>query len=252
MKKYNILKCKDRAEKYYTDKGQQLFNIPFKIGLIGASQRSGKTTIALNLLARKEYYLNDFEGSNMFIFSPSITNDDKLTNLIKAKKIPPENLFTSYSEEVLEEVYELIKEEYEDKIENKKCPNNYLIYFDDLGFSGDLRGHYNMIDKVVMNGRHLNISSIFAIQDNFQLSKQTRSNLSGLIVFSLSLKNLESVIEEHNYLDNKKAFVKMFRKITNAGAGHNFLVINYSNDFNNRYLDSNFMPIHLDLSTKKK
>tara|TARA_R110000803_G_scaffold134452_3_gene201534 strand:- start:10 stop:744 length:735 start_codon:yes stop_codon:yes gene_type:complete len=244
MKKYNILKCKDSAEKYYTEKGDQLFNMPFKIGIIGASQRSGKTSIAVNLLARPEFYLNDFDGKNMFIFSPSITNDNKLKNLIKAKEIPAENLFSTYSEEVLEEVYELIKEEYEDKIENKKKPNDYLIYFDDLGFSGDLRGHYNMIDKVVMNGRHLNISSIFAIQDNFQLSKQTRSNLSGLIVFALSLKNLESIIEEHNYLDNKKAFVKMFRKITNKN--HGFLVINYSNPFKNRYLDSNFIPIQFE------
>ena len=248
MKKYNILKCKDCAEKHYTNKGKQLFNIPFKLGVIGASQRSGKTNIIVNLLGRPEFYLNDFKGSNIFIFSPSITNDNKLKNLIKAKKIPEENTFSTYSEEVLGEVYKLIKEEYEEKIEEKKKPNDYLIYFDDLGFSGDLKGHYNMIDKVVMNGRHLNISSIFAIQDNFQLSKQTRSNLSGLIVFSLSLKNLESIIEEHNYLDNKKQFIKMFRKVTNKK--HSFIVINYSNETENRYLDSNFMPI--DLSSLKK
>ena len=107
-----------------------------------------------------------------------------------------------------------------------------------------MRSGYNMIDKLVMNGRHLNISTIFAIQDNFQLSKQTRSNLSGLIIFSLSLKNLESIIDEHNYLSNKKDFVKLFRKATNKK--HSFLVINYSNDFKHRYLDTHFLPLTLD------
>tara|TARA_R110002074_G_scaffold48539_1_gene124114 strand:- start:308 stop:1042 length:735 start_codon:yes stop_codon:yes gene_type:complete len=244
MKNFNILKVKDNAEKHYIDKGQQLFNVPFKIAVIGASQRSGKTSVIVNLLGRPEFYLNDFKPENIFIFSPSLTNDQKLIRFTKALKIPEQNLYKSYDEEVVNEIYEMIREEYEDNIQEKKKPNHYVIYFDDLGFTGSLRSGYNMIDKLVMNGRHLNISTIFAIQDNFQLSKQTRSNLSGLIIFSLSLKNLESIIDEHNYLTNKKEFVKLFRKATNKK--HSFLVINYSNDFKHRYLDSHFLPLTLD------
>ena len=44
-----------------------------------------------------------------------------------------------------------------------------------------------------------------------------------------------------NYLDNKKDFVKMFRKATEGR--NKFLVVNFSND--NIYLDSEFNPIIL-------
>ena len=69
MKKFNILKVKDNAEKHYIDKGQQLFNVPFKIAVIGASQRSGKTSVIVNLLGRPEFYLNDFKPEYFYILT---------------------------------------------------------------------------------------------------------------------------------------------------------------------------------------
>ena len=51
MVKYEILKVRDKTDSYYIDV-PGLPNINFKIAIIGASQRSGKTTVILNMLIR--------------------------------------------------------------------------------------------------------------------------------------------------------------------------------------------------------
>ena len=63
-----ILKMKDRGEKHYTAK-DRIFDLPFKLIIIGRSQLAGKTNLLGNLLLRKEYYLNDFKGENMKTFA---------------------------------------------------------------------------------------------------------------------------------------------------------------------------------------
>jgi hypothetical protein len=79
-----------------------------------------------------------------------------------------------------------------------------------------------------MNGRHFMLSSAFLIQSYKQISPDVRGNLSGLVVFNLSTRELESIIYEHNYLESSKAFMKMFRQTTKKK--HSNFIINYSND----------------------
>ena len=181
MKKIEILKVKDDAEKYYTKK-KQIFDLPFKIAVIGASQ---------------------------------------------------------------EALYDDVEDEYNDAVDNKKKPPNKIVIFDDLGFSGSLRGNskFSIIDKLVMNGRHYNLSSAFLVQSYKQLSPDVRSNLSGLVVFNLSTRELEAVVHEHNYLENSRAFMKLFRKTTKKK--HSNFIINYSNDPENLYMNMNFIPVKM-------
>ena len=61
---------KDRGEKHYTHK-PMLFDIPFKIIVVGRSQLARKTNFLGNLLLRKEYYLDDFKGEDIYLVSPS-------------------------------------------------------------------------------------------------------------------------------------------------------------------------------------
>tara|TARA_R110000787_G_scaffold4_2_gene24 strand:+ start:469 stop:1203 length:735 start_codon:yes stop_codon:yes gene_type:complete len=244
MKKIDILKVKDDAEKYYTKK-KQIFDIPMKLAIIGASQRSGKTNWIINALGRDKLYGKDFKADNIYIFSPSLTSN-KWIRFIEAKEIPPENLFTELNEGELEELYEDVEDEYNEAVDNKKKPANKIVIFDDLGFGGSLRGQskFGIIDKLVMNGRHFNLSSAFLVQSYKQLSPDVRSNLSGLVVFNLSTRELESVIHEHNYLESSKAFMKLFRRTTKKK--HSNFIINYSNTPENLYMDMNFMPLQLE------
>ena len=241
MKKIQILKVKDDAEKYYTKKSQ-IFDIPFKIAIIGASQRSGKTNWIINGLGRDKLYGKDFEPENIYIFSPSL-NSSKWKKFIEAKEIPDENLFGDLDEAVLETLYEDVEDEYNNAIDDKKRPANKIVIFDDLGFGGAMRGRskFGIVDKLVMNGRHFNLSSAFLIQSYKQISPDVRGNLSGLVVFNLSTRELEAIINEHNYLENSKSFLRMFRATTKKK--HSNFIINYSNDPEALYQDSNFMPV---------
>jgi hypothetical protein len=144
---------------------------------------------------------------------------------------------------VLETLYEDVEDEYNNAIDDKKRPANKIVIFDDLGFGGAMRGRskFGIVDKLVMNGRHFNLSSAFLIQSYKQISPDVRGNLSGLVVFNLSTRELEAIINEHNYLENSKSFLRMFRATTKKK--HSNFIINYSNDPEALYQDSNFMPV---------
>ena len=118
-KTLSIYKVKDEADKYYTKK-DLIFDIPFRLLIVGKSQLSGKSNILVNLLLRDEFYNKDFNGENIFLVSPSIKNDEKIKKIIKIKEIPEENLFTEYDEDVLKELYKMLEEEYEEAVANRK------------------------------------------------------------------------------------------------------------------------------------
>jgi len=243
MKKITILKVKDDAEKFYSKKSQ-IFDLPMKLAIVGASQRSGKTNWIINALGRDKLYGKDFKPENIYIFSPSL-NSNKWQRFVEAKGVPEENLFSSLNEDELEILYEDVEDEYNDAIQNKKKPQNKIIIMDDLGFGGSLRGKskFGILDKMVMNGRHFMLSSAFLVQSYKQLSPDVRGNLSGLVVFNLSTRELESIVHEHNYLENSKAFMKMFRNTTKKKFSN--FIINYSNDPESLYMDQNFIPVKM-------
>ena len=243
MKKITILKVKDDAEKFYSKKSQ-IFDLPMKLAIVGASQRSGKTNWIINALGRDKLYGKDFEPENIYIFSPSL-NSNKWQRFVEAKGVPEENLFSSLNEDELEVLYEDVEDEYNDAVQNRRKPQNKIIIMDDLGFGGSLRGKskFGILDKMVMNGRHFMLSSAFLVQSYKQLSPDVRGNLSGLVVFNLSTRELESIVHEHNYLENSKAFMKMFRNTTKKKYSN--FIINYSNDPEALYMNQNFIPVKM-------
>ena len=243
MKKIQILKVRDDAEKFYSKKSQ-IFDLPMKLAIVGASQRSGKTNWIINALGRDKLYGKDFEPENIYIFSPSL-NSNKWQRFVEAKGVPEENLFSSLNEDELEVLYEDVEDEYNDAVQNRRKPQNKIIIMDDLGFGGSLRGKskFGILDKMVMNGRHFMLSSAFLVQSYKQLSPDVRGNLSGLVVFNLSTRELESIVHEHNYLENSKAFMKMFRNTTKKKYSN--FIINYSNDPEALYMNQNFIPVKM-------
>lgn len=243
MSKYEMLKVKDKADKFYTKK-PVIFDIPFKVCLCGKSFLSGKTSVALNLLIRKVYYGNDFLGENIFIVSNNPA-DKKIQMLIDAKEIPSSNVM-NYDEGKLEALYDYLEEMFFEETEDGGKPSNKVVYIDDCGYTGNLKSREaGFISRLACNGRHINLSSIISIQKyTTQLSTTYRNNLTGLILFSTSQKELESVLEDHNYQSDKKQFIRAYRDATKEK--HSFFVVNYSNDRDKRYMDKNFKVINLD------
>lgn len=241
-KQLEIYKVKDKHEKHYIAK-KNIFNLPMRLLIVGKSQRSGKSNYVVNLLLRPEFYLDDFEGENIFIISPSIKSDLKLKTLIKQKDIPEENLFEEYNETDLEGIYEFIEDNFNEAVENGEKPVQSLILFDDMSYSGALKSKRNgMISKIFSNGRHINLSCIVTAQRYSDVLPAARSNASGVILFSLNDAELELVAKDHSYI-TMKSFRKMFRQ--NTKLKHDTFIVCYDNEIEELYLNKNYEVIPL-------
>lgn len=222
----NFYKMKDKTDNY-TIKKNDLFNLPMRLLIIGKSG-SGKSSIIGNLLLI--HYKKDIDPENIFIFSGSLEGDMKLKTMIEHLDIPKSNLFKTYDEAILEELYAFLQDEFNESIDNKKKPTQKLIIFDDLSFSGKLKGRKdeNMINKIFMNGRKFCISCIVTAQKYSDISTGARENASGVILFKNSNKQLELIESDMNYLENKKQFMQMVKNHTENN--HDFIIFDFSKE----------------------
>jgi len=237
-KSFKILKVKDKTDNYHKENGL-LFDLPFKLAIIGKSQYSGKSTIIFNLLMNPSFnYQKYFLPENIYF----ITNnkiDAKMNLLTEALDIPDSNVM-NYNEESLEILYDYLEDQYL----SEKTKKQKLIVFDDVAPSGELKGKQaGIISKFMMVGRHLLINQIYTSQKTSLLGTNIRSNLTGAIIFSTTLKELELLELDHNLLNSRKGFIQMFR--SNVTDKRDFLVINYSNSKDNMYMNKFFEPIDI-------
>ena len=244
MKPIEIYRMKDKNESHHKKKGL-LFDLPFKVACVGKSFLAGKSNLCLNLLAREDprMYKNDFLAENIYIFSPSADGSDfKLKQYIELMDIPSSNIFLTYDEAEITALYEILQENYNEAIENGEKPPMSLFYFDDMTFGGQLKKKMNgIISKIMCNGRHILLSVLITSQMYVDLPRVVRENLTGLMLFSGTDRQLSIVEEEHNFFENKKDFRKMYREVSKDP--HSFLVVNYSNPIETRYMNSNFLPV---------
>lgn len=241
---YDILQVKDRLENYKKKKSP-LFDLPTSLCMIGKSG-SGKTQVLINLISRKKYYKNDFKPENIYLFSVSANTDDKLQAMIQMNNIPEENIFSNtFDLEELRIVYEYIKDNYLEAINNGEEPEHTLLILDDLAYSGDLLGYDkdNILNQVFMNGRHCLCSCILTSQKASLIGTGMRSNAKGVIMFGmLPQKELDLLANDFNHLESKKDFFKLYHKATPSR--HDFLVVNYGNK-EGIYQNKNFKIISL-------
>tara|TARA_R110000751_G_scaffold157054_1_gene262476 strand:- start:7 stop:744 length:738 start_codon:yes stop_codon:yes gene_type:complete len=240
-KTYKILKVRDKNDSYYTPV-DRLFDLPFRLLINGKSQLSGKTSVIMNLLLNPQFgYEKMFDGDDIYI----ITNnklDNKLKMLMDKLDIPEGN-HMEFDEDMLKILYEDIEEEFMDDVGEGSKPKNKLMIIDDVAYSGGLRNYSkrNIIDRLVCNGRHALISTIFTSQKYSQTSTCLRTNISGAILFGTNAKEVDLIADDMSYYEKKKDFIKMFRETTKIP--RSFLVVNYSNPPEELYLNTEFEPI---------
>ena len=113
-----------------------------------------------------------------------------------------------------------------------------------MSFGGALKArNYGAITRLFCNGRHLNISTIVTAQKHSDIHTTCRENTTGAILFASTGKQLDLITDDHNYLESKKEFKRMFKEATKEK--HSFLVVNYSNPPEERCLNSEFEVISL-------
>ena len=164
-----------------------------------------------------------------------------IDKIIKYLEIPEENVFGEFNNELLNELYEVIVDNFNEAVEEKEKPSHSLIIMDDLGFTNKLKKNIedSALDKIFCNGRKFLVSTIILNQRIIQCSPTVITQASNVILFKPNNRDLELYETNFNYLESKKQFVSLFR---NATKGKNkFLVVNFSED--GIYQDSEFKPI---------
>ncbi len=235
--KLKVLKVKDKTEKL-TVSVNRLFSLPFRLILTGKSG-SGKGGIITNICLNENYgYKKLF--TDYYIFAPEPYADEKMRVVIEEHDVPESNIFEDIDE--LEELYDMLVDDFKERSSNDEKIRLPLLIIDDLAFSGRLANRFNALAKVYCNSRKFMISVITTAQAYTQIAKNIRLQASAMIIFQTSNKELEILETENNYLrGGKKAFYKMFRD--NVKEKHDFLCINYSNNYDEMYLDKNFRPL---------
>mgnify|MGYP003136103491 CR=1 FL=1 len=239
--KIQILKLKDNTDSFVKRKNKT-FDLPMRV-LLSGKTGMGKTNILSNFLLNdnKEFYRKDFDPENIFIFSNSLEGDNKLKIIIRELDIPEENLYKKYDEEVVEVIYDMLMENYNEAIEEGEKPKHSLMIFDDVSFDGSLKGKEkeSQMNRIFMNGRKFLISTLATAQKYSSFGTGLRENASGLLLGKSSNKQLDLIEQDHNYLKNKKDFRDMY--LDNTKDKHDFLVINYSKP--ELYFSKEFEPI---------
>lgn len=243
MKELEILPMKDANERHHKKKGL-LFNLPMKVLVVGKSQLSGKTNFLGNILLRddKRLYRNEFNGENIYLVSPSAGTDAKLKTIREELDIPNSNVFNDYNEGELDNLYEIIKDNYNDAVENKEKPVHSLIIFDDMSASGLLKKNVNgVMSKIFCNGRHILLSVVITAQRYADILTTCRENTTGAVFFAGTERQLEHIADDMSHLP-RNDFKKLFRDTTKEK--HSFFVVNFSNAIGaGRYMNKKFKPI---------
>lgn len=240
--KNSLIKMADATEQHRIHK-PDLFDLPMKVLIVGKSQLSGKTNTIGNLVLRpyskddaaQQMYNGDFLGRNIYIVCPSTKLDPKWAAIIDSKEIPPGNVFQSYDEEELNALYDRLEKNFHIN------PEHTLVILDDCSFSGALKAKlHGALARLFMNGRHLLISTLVTAQKYSDIFTGARENCTAAMFFGCSMKQAELIYMDHG-TTSKTKFMKAFRDSTREK--HSFMVINYSNDADRRFMDSNFEPI---------
>ena len=220
-----------------------LLRMPFSL-LVFARKGSGKTILVQNILT---YYFSLFD--NVFIFSPTITLDFAWKELLKKLDIPEENIYTRYSETVLNSILQQIKDINGVKDMKDIDMTHTLIIFDDIIESLPKNKKVSVINKLAFNHRHYKLSHIIVSQSYKKVDCNLRSNTTGVILFQTdNIAERLKIMEELAGNIGMREFEKLWYNCCKEQYG--FMFINY--DPNKRNIYQNFDRVIADLDTAPK
>ena len=197
MKEIKNSEIELRPPKFVCDKNFSNIRRPlpqqasFNLYIIGVPG-SGKSSLATNLICReykKKYHF-------IYIIVPPRSLDSYSKNPFDC--LDPSQIYNSFDLETLEEIYELIQQNAQDKLRS-------LLYIDDCAASLKDGGKplQNLFLELAYNRRHLRLAMITTSQRILCLPRQLRAVLSGVIVFKPGNKAESKIIQDEFFcLDN--------------------------------------------------
>jgi hypothetical protein len=221
-----IEKLTDRNIDYPENKKipEPLPKLPFRMLLVACSG-SGKTLTVGNMLARREFAYKKIFKENIFLFSPTFELDDPSMHGVD---IDEENLFKTFDESVVEDIFEDQK-----KLINRwgkqKAPHILLIFDDMVTMLNQSKT--STLTRLFFSARHWKISLILTTQSYKNTSKAIRLNCSHMTVFKCNNKERD-LIGEENILD-----VDVWREVYGmaTSAPYSFLYVDNTKQVRERF-----------------
>lgn len=241
-KKYEIYPVRDKNAKKVIKK-EHIFDLPNRL-LFCAKTGQGKGVQMANFILRPEFYRDDIDGQDIYIFNPNM-RETKTQMVIKQKKIPNANLFNGLDNDSLGAVLDFIQEQYQEREENGEPQKHSLIIIDDC--MPNMKDNKNgAFQDLFIRSRHFQCSVWATVQFYNKCPPVCRNNVNGLVIFEVNTKQLEDIEMDHNYIkEGKKKFKELYYKAVSPSK-HSTFIINYTNPKNKMYLDSNFEEININ------
>lgn len=168
------IKPKDDQSNYKKD---QVFAKDHFLYLVVGRKRSGKTTLALNLLETPEAIGGLKKKFNkIWLISPTANSDEKLKDLVDELK-EDNQFFDSFDNNVQKEIMDRIKDYNNEWKQSKKKgrPHHLVIYDDCLAFLPHNKKKGQFFNSFMTNQRHLKSSSMILAQRLNELNPLIRS-----------------------------------------------------------------------------
>tara|TARA_R110002012_G_scaffold85795_3_gene213778 strand:+ start:2312 stop:3202 length:891 start_codon:yes stop_codon:yes gene_type:complete len=207
----------DPTKPTYREVGEPLLKPPFTYAFVGF-RGSSKTTTLMNLILRpypfygaSEKITKDVRShpvfDNIFVISPTIGLDSTSKPLLKV--VPPENIFTDYSDSMIDQILLYQK--------NQEPPREKtLIICDDiLGLGGKGLGPNSKIYRLPAVLRHYDCSVCYLVQllrGGGSLPPITRNNIEGWFLYkNPNSKEIDKMGEEFGAFGGKDNFFRLYR-----------------------------------------
>lgn len=189
------IKPKDNQANYQKDK---VFAKDHFLYLVVGRKRSGKTTLALNLLETPESIGGlKRKFHKIWLISPTAKNDEKLKDLVEELE-RGNQFYDTFSNEIQKEVMDKILEYNEQwKAEKKKGKPHHLVIYDDcLAFLPHNKKKGQYFNSFMTNQRHLKSSSIILAQRLNELNPLIRSQCDIISYFRQDNPKEDKIMSE--------------------------------------------------------
>lgn len=215
---------------------------------IVAPRKSGKTTLLVNMLTRKDMFKGFFHI--IHIWSPTIHLDTKWEQI--KRSIPEDWVHMSYDEEEFQTIVNDIENLNEGAKSKEK--QNVLFVFDDSAAEKGLftRNIASPTGKAAFTSRHYNIS-IWMVSQSFKaISPAFRNNIFHWVIFQTpNDREREKIAEELSGHLKIKEFEKVLEQATSKP--FSFLYINFESIKKEDVFRQGFgAPIQLTISSENK
>lgn len=175
----DAIKAKDDQANYKPD---QVFAKDHFLYLVVGRKRSGKSTLALNLLDTPEKvggFKKKFD--KIWLVSPTAQNDPKMKELVE--ELDAEGQFyNEFNNGVQTELMDRIKQ-YNSKWNKKRKPHHLVIYDDVMAFLPNNRKKGQAFNSFMTNQRHFKSSAMILAQRLNELNPLIRSQCDVISYF---------------------------------------------------------------------